>query len=253
MKVAIVTGASSGMGKEFVNTLIRANEEVEEIWVIARREDRLKRWAELYDKPIFRVMPLDLQKQDHIETLRKTLQEVQPEIQCFIHSAGFGIIGTIEEISEEEQLEMVDVNCRSVVALTKIILPYMAGGGRMLYMASAAAFMPQPGFAVYAASKAFVLSFVRSLRRETKKKNLKITAVCPGSVKTEFFCRAAENKHLPSYKKLVMADLKKVVKKAWKDNGNNVEVSVYGRLMKGFHLITKLLPHSLLLKFVKGS
>ncbi len=252
MKIAIVTGASSGMGKEFVNTLIREEKNLDEIWVIARREERLKRWAELYDSPNFRVFALDLREQKHINVLKEALEEQKPEVQCFVHSAGFGILGTIEEISEEEQLEMVDVNCRSVVALTKIVLPYMSEKGRMIYMASASAFMPQPGFAVYAASKAFVLSFVRSLRREQRGKKLKITAVCPGAVKTEFFCRAAENKHLPAYKKMVMADMKKVVKKAWRDNNRDVEVSVYGNIMNLFRLTAKLLPHSFLLNFVKG-
>ena len=112
-------------------------------------------------------------------------------------------------------------------------------------MASAAAFLPQPGFAVYAASKAFVLSYVRALRAESREKQLRVTAV-----KTEFFNRALTKKHLPAYKKLVMADPKKVVKKAWKDNEKNKEVSVYGTVMKLTHLVTKLLPHSLFLQFI---
>ena len=110
----------------------------------------------------------------------------------------------------EEQAEMVDVNCRSVVEVSSLVLPYMKYRGRMIYMASAAAFLPQPGFAVYAASKAFVLSYVRALRAESREKQLRVTAVCPGAVKTEFFNRALTKKHLPAYKKLVMADPKKV-------------------------------------------
>lgn len=90
----------------------------------------------------------------------------------------------------EEQAEMVDVNCRSVVEVSSLVLPYMKYRGRMIYMASAAAFLPQPGFAVYAASKAFVLSYVRALRAESREKQLRVTAVCPGAVKTEFFNRA---------------------------------------------------------------
>ena len=117
-------------------------------------------------------------------------------------------------------------------------------------MASAVAFLPQPGFAVYAASKAFVLSYVRALRAESREKQLRVTAVCPGAVKTEFFNRALTKKHLPAYKKLVMADPKKVVKKAWQDNEKNKEVSVYGTVMKLTHLVTKLLPHSLFLQFI---
>lgn len=112
----------------------------------------------------------------------------------------------------EEQAEMVDVNCRSVVEVSSLVLPYMKYRGRMIYMASAAAFLPQPGFAVYAASKAFVLSYVRALRAESRE-----TASCDGSMsgsgKNRIFNRALTKKHLPAYKKLVMADPKKVVKR----------------------------------------
>ena len=173
-----------------------------------------------------------------MDYLGKTLEEVQSHIELFIHCAGFGIMGRIQEISMEEQAEMVDVNCRSVVEVSSLVLPYMKYRGRMIYMASAAAFLPQPGFAVYAASKAFVLSYVRALRAESREKQLRVTAVCPGAVKTEFFNRALTKKHLPAYKK------------AWKDNEKNKEVSVYGTVMKLTHLVTKLLPHSLFLQFI---
>ena len=230
MNIGIITGASSGMGKEFVKLTMQNHLELDEIWVIARRKERLEAWSDLY--------------------LGKTLEEVQPHIELFIHCAGFGIMGRIQEISMEEQAEMVDVNCRSVVEVSSLVLPYMKYRGRMIYMASAAAFLPQPGFAVYAASKAFVLSYVRALRAESREKQLRVTAVCPGAVKTEFFNRALTKKHLPAYKKLVMADPKKVVKKAWQDNEKNKEVSVYGKVMKLTHLVTKLLPHSLFLQFI---
>ena len=120
----------------------------------------------------------------------------------------------------------------------------------MIYLASASAFLPQPGFAVYAASKAFTLSYVRALRAECRQRKLKITAVCPGAVKTEFFNRALEKKHLPAYKKIVMANPEKVVKKAWEDNKKGKEVSVYGKAIQLTHLAAKLLPHRFFLQFM---
>ena len=210
MNIGIITGASSGMGKEFVKLTMQNHLELDEIWVIARRKERLEAWSDLYKEQKFRILPLDLQKKEDMDYLGKTLEEVQPHIELFIHCAGFGIMGRIQEISMEEQAEMVDVNCRSVVEVSSLVLPYMKYRGRMIYMASAAAFLPQPGFAVYAASKAFVLSYVRALRAESREKQLRVTAVCPGAVKTEFFNRALTKKHLQAYKKLVMADPKKV-------------------------------------------
>lgn len=250
MNVGIITGASSGMGKEFVKLTMQNHLDLDEIWVIARRKERLEAWPNLYKEQQFRILPLDLQKKEDVECLRQTLEEIQPQVELFIHCAGFGIMGRIQDISMEEQAEMVDVNCRSVVEVSSLVLPYMKDRGRMLYMASAAAFLPQPGFAVYAASKAFVLSYVRALRVENRGRELRVTAVCPGAVKTEFFNRALTKKHLPAYKKLVMADPKKVVKKAWKDNERNKEVSVYGLAIRFTHLVTKVFPHSLFLQFI---
>lgn len=250
MKIGIITGASSGMGKEFVKLTMGEQLNLDEIWVIARRKERLEAWQKHYAEQTFRVLALDLQKEEDMERLRKELEETQPEISLMIHCAGFGIMGRIDEIPAEEQMEMVDVNCRSVVELTTMFLPYMEKGGRMIYMASSAAFLPQPGFAVYSATKAFVLSFVRSLRAECRESNLGITVVCPGAVKTEFFKRAAEQKHLPAYKKMVMSDPKKVVRKAWRDNIAGKEISVYGKPMKLFHTASKVLPHKVFLHFM---
>ena len=250
MNIGIITGASSGMGKEFVKLTMQNHLDLDEIWVIARRKERLEAWPSLYKEQKFRILPLDLQKKEDVECLKQILEETQPHIELFVHCAGFGIMGKIQDISMEEQAEMVDVNCRSVVEISSLLLPYMKYRGRKIYMASAAAFLPQPGFAVYAASKAFVLSYVRALRAENRERQLRVTAVCPGAVKTEFFNRALTKKHLPAYKKLVMADPKKVIKKAWKDNEQNKEISVYGKAIKLTHLVTKILPHSLFLQFI---
>ena len=252
MRIAIVTGASSGMGKIFVKTIINQMKGLDEVWIIARREKRLTSFGTMYETVAFRPLVMDLQKEEDIERLRQMLKDEKPEIACLVHSAGFGIMGRIDDLPARDQEEMVDVNCKSVVSIANMTLPYMEPGGRMIFMASASAFLPQPGFAVYAASKAFVLSFVRALRAEARDRKLRITAVCPGAVRTEFFDRALVREELPVYKKLVMADPKKVVKKAWRDNGRNVEVSVYGLPIRMTRAAAKLLPHKLLLSFMGG-
>ena len=252
MRIVIVTGASSGMGKIFVRTIINQMKGLDEVWIIARREKRLESFGSMYETVAFRPLALDLQKEEDVERLRRLLRDEQPEIACLVHSAGFGIMGRIEDLPACDQEEMVDVNCKSVVSLATMTLPFMEPGGRMIFMASASAFLPQPGFAVYAASKAFVLSFVRALRAEMRGRNLRITAVCPGAVRTEFFDRALTREELPAYKKLVMADPKKVVRKAWRDNGKNVEVSVYGLPIRLTRLAAKLVPHRWILSFMGG-
>lgn len=252
MKVAIITGATSGMGQEMVKMVMRQERSLDEIWLLARRKDRLEKMKNCGYPGKIRTFAVDLVKKEDRETFYQALSELSPEITIFIHAAGFGIMGQIAEIPREEQEEMVELNVTSYVSMTSHLLPYMVAGGRMIYFASASAFLPQPGFAVYAASKAFVLSYVRSLRAESRHLGLRITAVCPGAVKTEFFERAAVSQKLPFYKQLVMADPKKVVKKAWKDNKKGREISVYGIFMQAFFLLTKLLPHRCFLHFMGG-
>ena len=248
-KIAIVTGASSGMGREMVYLLADHFAALEEIWVVARRKERLE---ELVGKvPVrLRILPLDLTSEEDLGALSVLLKREQPNVKILVNGAGYGKTGAVGTIRRDLSVGMVRLNDEALVAVTEMVLPYISKNSRIIQFASAAAFMPQPGFAVYAASKSFVLSYSRALAVELKKKNIYVTAVCPGAVKTEFFNRALTKKHLPAYKKLVMADPKKVVKKAWQDNEKNKEVSVYGTVMKLTHLVTKLLPHSLFLQFI---
>jgi short-subunit dehydrogenase len=228
--------------------MIAEKAEVEEIWVLGRRKDRLVGLQARYPGIRFRIIPIDLTSREEKESFRQLLDREKPEVRVFVHAAGFGIMGRIDEIPVEEMEEMVDTNVKSCVSLTSYILPYMAEGGQMIYFASSAAFLPQPGFAVYAASKAFVLSYVRALRAECSHRDLRITAVCPGAVNTEFFNRAAADRPLPAYKRMVMAEADAVVKKAWKDNNKNREISVYSLPMKLFRIAAKIIPHTCFLR-----
>ena len=246
--IAIVTGASSGMGREMVKHMITTKVNVDEIWILGRREERLLSIQNRFPGIRFRLIPIDLTVREERESFGRLLEQETPKIRIFVHAAGFGIMGRIDEIPVEEMEEMVDTNISSCVSLTSHILPYMAEGGQMIYFASSAAFLPQPGFAVYAASKAFVLSYVRALRAECRHRNLRITAVCPGAVNTEFFNRAAAGHPIPAYKKMVMADADAVVRKAWKDNIKNREISVYSLPMKLFRIATKIIPHTCFLR-----
>ena len=123
----------------------------------------------------------------------------------------------------------------------------MKQGGRIIQLASSAAFLPQPKFSVYAATKSYVLSFSRALNEELRKHKIYVTAVCPGPVDTEFFDRAEKGADTLFIKKLVMARPEKVVAKALLDARNKKEISVYGLLMQLFYVMSKILPHKLML------
>lgn len=245
-KIAIITGASSGMGMECVAQLADRFTGFKEIWVIARRKEHLENLAGKVGVPL-QILTLDLCENTAFAKLDEKLAKEEPEVKILVNAAGFGKIGSVEELSCDDETSMIDVNCRALTAVTRLVLPYMTKNSRILQFASAAAFLPQPRFAVYAASKAYVLSFCRALAVELKPRNIYVTAVCPGPVKTEFFDIAETTGEIPLYKRLVMADPKKVVKKALRDSMMGKTVSVYGLLMKAFFLLAKVFPHDIIL------
>lgn len=250
MTIAIITGASSGMGREFVRKVIGQDKTPDEIWVIGRRQALLDQWPKQHPSIRFRCLAYDLTDPVDMDKLDRLLADQKPEVEIFVHAAGLGIYGDIAELSMKEQTDMIDLNCRSTAQLTVSILPYLTKDARLIYLASAAAYLPQPGFSVYAASKSFTLSYVRALRAENKKKQWKITAVCPGAVSTDFFRQATKHHPLPAYKKMFMADPKKVVTRAWYDNLHNKEISIYGIGMNAFALASKIIPHRIFLSFL---
>ena len=240
-KIAIVTGASSGMGRECV---IQLADRLAEIWVIARRRKRLDNLAKKVPVPL-KVLELDLRDEIAFAELEEKLEWEDPDVKFLINGAGFGKIGETETLAMEEETGMVDVNCRALTAVTRLVLPYMSENSRILQFASAAAFLPQPRFAVYAATKSFVLSYSRALAMELKSRQIYVTAVCPGPVKTEFFDIAETTGEIP-----LMANPKKVVKKALRDSMMGKRVSVYGPLMKVFFLLVKVFPHDFILSLL---
>lgn len=250
MKIAVVTGASSGMGREFVKAIDKEYGNIlDEIWVLARRKERLEELAQQVTTRL-RIFDMDLLKEEEYKRYFQALEEYQPKVGILVNSSGFGMIGEFQEVRREANLSMVDLNCQALTKVTYDTLPFMKKGAKIVNLASSAAFLPQPKFAVYAASKSYVLSFSKALQCELKSSGISVTAVCPGPVKTEFFDIAEENSQIALYKKLVMADPVKVVDKAMKDMQSGTFRSVYGPLMQAFALLTKLVPHDIILEIM---
>lgn len=247
MKIAVVTGASSGMGKECVIQLADRFAGLAEIWVVARRKERLLELSDQVPVPV-RIFAADLTKPDALYSIKEALEQEKPDVKWLVNAAGFGYIGNVETLSMAQSLDMVTVNCRALVEMTQTVLAYMSDNSRILQFASSAAFMPQPRFAVYAATKSFVLSYSRALQAELSGRNIVVTSVCPGPVKTEFFDLAEQTGKIALYKRLVMANPRKVVSLAIRDCMMGKSVSVYGIVMKGFRVLAKVAPHSMLLK-----
>ncbi len=247
MKIALITGASSGMGREFALLVPKLYKDLDEIWVTARRADRLKELKNEISVPV-RIFDGDLTGTAVYNHITKELENSKPQIRLLVNAAGCGKIGHYEEIDPDEQLNMIDLNCRGLTKMTLLCLPFMGVGSRIIQVASAAAFAPEPELGTYAATKSYVYSFSRSLCYDLRYREVSVTAVCPGPVDTEFFDHAGRMSK--SAAGMGMADPEKVVKQALKDAVNRKPVSVYGIPMKLGHVASKILPTSLVLAFM---
>ena len=247
MGIAIITGASSGMGRQFVLQLSKA-EKFDEIWVIARRKERLEALKSEVDAPIVPV-PLDLTLPESYKVYENLLAEKKPQVSVLVNCSGFGKFGTYEQIPLSESLSMIDLNCKALVALTELTLPYMKEGSKIVELDSLSAFQPVPYLNVYGATKAFVLSYSRALNKEVKKRGIRVMAVCPGWVKTDFFDRATATSDDAVTYFNILYEPEDIVRTAIKDlYKGKKDVSVHGLPVKAQILLVKLLPHSLVMK-----
>lgn len=251
MRIAIVTGASSGIGREFALQIEHVYKELDEIWITARRKDRLESLKKELHIPV-RIFPGSLTGSDICKQIQAALEADRPDVRMLVNAAGFGKIGTVEEIAGEAfplQLDMIDLNCRALTEMTCLCLPWMSKGSRILNVASGAAFCPQSDFAVYAATKAYVLSFSRGLQGEVKQKGIVVTAVCPGPVDTEFFQVSGTSGS--AMKEAVMERPETVVRQALLDARKGREVSVCGLPMKAAQIASKVLPYRVIRLFME--
>ena len=197
-RIAIITGASSGIGEEFTRQVC-AKYDFDEIWIIARREEKLQSLAEELNKTknfnCIRPVVMDVAGKAGVESLKSFLAEEDEklhkvesgiEIGLLINNAGFGTYGPFAETSINRQMDMIELNCTTVTGICGIALPYLKADSVVINTASLAAFLPLGNFAVYGASKSYVLSFSVALAAELHDKGIKVCALCPGSVSTEF-------------------------------------------------------------------
>ncbi len=245
MKIAIVTGASSGMGREFVMQLSQYVQ-VDEIWAIARREDALK---SLKAAVPVRPVPLDLCDSESFARLAVLLEEEKPDVKLLVNAAGFGKFGSYYKVSLEDDCRMIDLNCKALVAVTRLVLPYMAAGSHVLQLDSLSAFQPVPYITTYAATKSFVLSYSRAMNRELKGTGIRMMAMNPGWVKTEFFNHACQTNGDGEVKYFnILWEAADVVATGLKDlYKTKKDYSIHGLPVRMQVRLVKLLPHGIVM------
>lgn len=248
MKIAVVTGASSGMGKQFALQL-SAYEQVDEIWAIARRKEALEALNGQCGAKV-RPVCLDLGKEESFRAYAELLEKEKPEVRLLVNAAGFGKFGSFEKIPIEDEAKMIDLNCKALLVMTRLTLPYMPAGSHILQLDSLSAFQPVPYITTYGATKAFVLSYTRAMNQELKDKGVRMMAMNPGWVKTEFFNHAFQTNggnevqyfdRLYEARDVVATGLYDLYK-------TKKDVSIHGAPVRRQVRLVKLLTHSLVMK-----
>ncbi len=237
--IAIVTGATGDIGKEFIRKLY---DEVDSIWAVGRSDEKLSRLAELYGDKIIKVKA-ELSDKEQILSLCRKIESEKPEIKYLVNNAGIARMAPVSEFSLEEISDMLDINDKAATLLCRASLPFMTEGSYILNVASASAFQPNPYIALYSASKAYLLSFTRSLNVEND--GITCTAVCPGWVDTKMLPKKNNGKEI-KYPGMVNAD--KVVDAAIKDARKGKDVSVCSFYYRYMRFLSKVMPHRLEMK-----
>jgi short-subunit dehydrogenase len=185
--VALITGASAGIGAALAHVFARNGHS---LVLVARRAGKLNALASAIEKeghPRPLVLAMDIAKPGASARIRKALAAKKLEVQYLVNNAGFGLFGRAAELPHERQLAMIDLNVRALTELSLAFIDSIAKHkGGLLNVASVVSFLPGPGMAMYYATKHFVLSLTESLHQELKPRGVRVTALCPGPVPTEF-------------------------------------------------------------------
>jgi uncharacterized protein len=247
--VTLITGASAGIGAELARVFARHHHELA---LVARREDRLATVANeiaATGEPRPEAFPIDLTRADATARVTDALAARGLEPQFVVNNAGFGLLGPAAELDRNAQLAMIDLNVRVVTDLSlRFIDSLERHRGGILNVASVLGFMSGPGMAVYHATKAYVIAFTEALHEELKAKGVRVTALCPGPVDTEFQVRAEG--YLP---RRLLRPVSKIAREGYEGLMLGRRIVVPGRDNKVFSFLPRLLPRRGILAMIGAS
>lgn len=252
-KIAVITGATSGIGEQFAR-LLADSQEYDELWMIGRNKSKLDSLkAELVPQKTVCICA-DLCSTEGMKKIEALMSSVNPDIQLLVNSAGIGFRSVFEDQGIDEISDTLNTNCNALTLICRMCLPYMANtGSGIINIASSAGFVPQPGFAVYAASKSYVISFSRALAAELRDRKIRVTCVCPGPVMTDFQRRATKGgtSDFEGIRSLTAKMPSDIARMSIKANKKGRRLIVCGASQKSLHLASKLLPHQWIINMIK--
>ena len=251
MNIAVITGASAGLGTEYAKAVDKKRNDIEEIWLIARRKDKLGEVAKSLSKPV-RILSFDITDNQGVSDYVNLLESEKADVKLLINNAGFGKLGLFYELSKEDNAGMIRLNCEALTVMTSICLPYMKEDSEIINTCSIASFAPNSRMAVYSSTKAYVMSFSRALRNELKTRKINVLSVCPGPMETEFLSLAGIGKgDSKTFDTLPRDNAKKVAEHSLKASKKKKAVFADHIFYKFYRLVSKILPTSLVMKMAK--
>lgn len=251
MKIAIITGASSGLGREIARQIEDVFPEIECYWLVARRADQLESLSISLPGKTTVCLPLDLCDAMSFVALQERLTAEKAEVSLLVNCAGCGCLGRLGEMDTASQTRMIDLNVRALTAITNIVIPYMPEGGRILNVSSIASFCPNPRMTVYSSTKAYVSSFTIGLSEELRRRKVTVTAVCPGPMATDFLSLAGITGHSSTFEFLPYCDQVQVAGGALRAAKAGRTIYTPKLFYKLYRVLAKVTPAKLLVKFVK--
>lgn len=248
LNIAVITGASSGMGSCFAIHTEAIRKDIDEIWLVARRKENLEKLAKNL-KVKTRILAMDITSPSAQEEYKNLLEKESTNVRLLINNAGFGKLGDFYNLTAEENAGMIRLNCEALTVITSLTLPFMKEGAEIINSCSIASFAPNTRMAVYSSTKAYVMSFSRALREELKKRKINVLAACPGPMETEFLGVAGIDKGKSrTFDTLPRVNPSTMAKKSIIASKRKKAVYTNKIFYKFYRILAKLLPHSLVMK-----
>lgn len=246
MNIAIITGASSGLGKVFFEKMTERYTNLDEIWLIARREEKLKDLAAKFPNQKVRILPLDLSNAKSIEILDEVLRENQPNIKVLINNAGFDRAGLFREMKQKDIYSLINLNITGTTMISRSCLPYMNKGSYQIITGSIGSFAPLPWRAVYSGTKVYIRFFARALREEERKRGINVMLLSPGGMDTEMFHKNTTGGKLSIFPFL---NLETVTVEAMKKAEKGTAAYTPRVFYKAYRVLAKIVPSAIMVKF----
>lgn len=254
-QTALITGASTGIGYELARIFA---EKGYDLVLVARNSQKLAQAQKDFEEK-FKVsvsaLPKDLSRTNAPEEIFRQLQQDRIPVHVLVNNAGFGVHGPFSDTVLADELEMIQVNLVTLTHLTKLFLKGMLAGGegKILNVASTAAFQPGPLMAIYYATKAYVLSFSEALSEELRGTGVTVTCLCPGPTETEFLKRANVGHTILTTGKLTgrLLDAKTVAEIGYKGLMKKKRVVIPGLMNQTFAFLARYAPRNWVIRAVK--